>query len=444
MAAPVLIDDTVLATGNTNASNQITYSITLTAGADFLLVKPAWVDATQQNITGITYNGVALTQIASALIQVDATSVGRGWPSADLWYLVNPLTGSAADLVITFNGGQPTNHFGGYSSWSGVNTSAPVGIPETVTGTVGATTLDISPATSTDDVAVALMVSSADALSNTGVNTGNELWEQADTAFGTNAIAAYLAHSGGSETNIQFAKPGGTRRSIATSVAIKPTSGTTDRRAQIYWTELEIPNEPRRALITFTELETPDAPRRAQVYWTELETPDEPRRGIVTFVEFEVPDFVSGDRRAIVSWVELEIPDEPRRAIIAWSELEVPDEPRRAVISWLELEVPDEPALSFVNYGSAFLFTAANWKSTVAVYFEVYMRATTGTVYARLWDVTTASVVTDSLLSTADVSFDRLRSAVISLEDGHEYIVQVGKEGADAGEVKSGRVVLVN
>lgn len=142
--------------------------------------------------------------------------------------------------------------------------------------------------------------------------------------------------------------------------------------------------------------------------------------------------------------MELEVPNEPRRAIVSWSELEVPDEPRRAIVTWLELEIPDEPNLSFVNYGSAFLFTEANWKSNVAAYFEVYMRATSGTVHARLWDITTASIVAGSELSTADTDFERLRSPVITLEDGHEYIVQVGKETGNAGEIKSGRVVMLS
>lgn len=225
--AVALVDDAFLAVGNTNASNIIDHTVTLTAGADLLVDLPAWTDASQQTLSAVSYNGVALQQHTSALLQLDATSVGRGWLSVDIWKLVAPLTGSAATYRHEFNGGQPTNFFGGYASFSGADQTTPLGAATTVTGTVGATSLSIAPATSTGDIALALMASSADALTNTGVTTGTELWEQADTAFGTNAIAATEPHASGSSTTITFSKPGGTRRSIATSVAVKPSGGNT-------------------------------------------------------------------------------------------------------------------------------------------------------------------------------------------------------------------------
>lgn len=224
MAAPTLVDNAVVPQGLTNGSEQKTDNLTLTAGADFMMYHASFNDATQQNIASVSFNGVALTQVPSALIQVDATSVSRGWPSADHWWLVNQLTGAPGALLVTMNSGNPGDLFGGYSSWSGVDPTTPVGTATTVTGTVGATSLSIAPATTTDDIAVALMTSSADALSNTGVTVGTELWEQADQLFGTNGIAAYAPHAGGVSTTITFSKPGGTRRSVATAVAIKPTA----------------------------------------------------------------------------------------------------------------------------------------------------------------------------------------------------------------------------
>lgn len=113
-----------------------------------------------------------------------------------------------------------------------------------------------------------------------------------------------------------------------------------NRRGQVSWAEIEIPDEPRRGQMSFAEFEVPDAPRRGQISWSELEVPDAPRRGQLSWAEFEVPDF---DKRGQISWIEFEVPDPPtndRRGQVSWVEVEVPDEPRRGQLSWIEFEVP--------------------------------------------------------------------------------------------------------
>lgn len=92
------------------------------------------------------------------------------------------------------------------------------------------------------------------------------------------------------------------------NIAETVTFKTEDRRAQVSWSEIEVPSPPRRAQVSWSELEVPTAPRRAQVSWSEIEVPTAPRR-------------------AQVSWSEIEIPSAPRRAQISWSEFEVPNVP---------------------------------------------------------------------------------------------------------------------
>lgn len=212
-----------------------------------------------------------------------------------------------------------------------------------------------------------------------------------------------------------------------------------NRRGQVSWAELEVPNEPRRGQISWAELETPNAPRRGQVSWTEFEVPSvsQDRRGQISWAEFETPD---APRRGQLSWAELEIPNQPRRGQVSWVELEVPNEPRRGQISWSELEVPNAPP-TYVTYGSSFLWTAVNWGS-VNVYLEVYIRATTGTVYARLLDGNN-SPVTNSEVSTASATFQRLRSSALTLTNALTYRVQFGKAGADAGEFLGARLIMI-
>jgi hypothetical protein len=113
------------------------------------------------------------------------------------------------------------------------------------------------------------------------------------------------------------------------------------RRARVSWEELELPDAPRRARVSWEELEAPNAPRRARVSWNELEAPEGARRARISWEELEVPA-LSTDKRALVSWNELEVPIGNRRAIVSWNELETPNPLRRALISWIEMELGAE------------------------------------------------------------------------------------------------------
>lgn len=101
-------------------------------------------------------------------------------------------------------------------------------------------------------------------------------------------------------------------------------------------------------------------------------------------------------------------------------------------------------AIILTFYGSPFLFTAANWKTSIPVYLEVYMRATAGTVYAELYDLTAAAIVAGTTLSTASATLTRIRASSVTLTDGHEYRIQISKSGSDAGEILSGKLILLN
>jgi hypothetical protein len=114
--------------------------------------------------------------------------------------------------------------------------------------------------------------------------------------------------------------------------------------------------------------------------------------------------------------------------------------------SWPEdlwLEYGAAPAPSFASYGVPFLYTAANW-GAVNFYLEVYVKATAGTVYARLYNVTDSAAVAGSQLSTAAVTYQRLRTAALTLTNGKTYRAQFGKEGADAGKFLGAKLVVTD
>lgn len=97
---------------------------------------------------------------------------------------------------------------------------------------------------------------------------------------------------------------------------------------------------------------------------------------------------------------------------------------------------------SWYTKDGVFEYTAANWTRAVAFYHEARMVASSGTVHARVYDNTAAAAVASSELSSAAASRTRLRSAALTLIDGHEYEGQVGAGAADAGEVTS-KVIAV-
>lgn len=77
-------------------------------------------------------------------------------------------------------------------------------------------------------------------------------------------------------------------------------------------------------------------------------------------------------------------------------------------------------------HGDAFNYDAAKHGSSLEVYFELFFRATTGTAYGRLFNLDTELPVTDSMLSTMENTFTRLRSAALTLTDGDDYQAQLG------------------
>ena len=82
------------------------------------------------------------------------------------------------------------------------------------------------------------------------------------------------------------------------------------------------------------------------------------------------------------------------------------------------------------------------FKFKIALHLEVYMRATTGTVYGRLID-SANNVVTNSEVSTASTTFQRLRSSALTLVNGETYRDQFGKAGGDAGEFLEARIIMI-
>lgn len=102
--------------------------------------------------------------------------------------------------------------------------------------------------------------------------------------------------------------------------------------------------------------------------------------------------------------------------------------------------------IAYVLAGMPFYWATASRPANVLPYLEVFFKATTGTVYARLLDVTVSPVtaVANSGLSTSTTSLIRKRTnSSLVFTDGHEYMLQLGKQGSDAGTSRGSRLQVI-
>ena len=98
---------------------------------------------------------------------------------------------------------------------------------------------------------------------------------------------------------------------------------------------------------------------------------------------------------------------------------------------------------SYTTQGSVFLYTSANWAGKY-VYYEASLRATLGTAYSRLYNLTDGEVVADSEISTTVTSgIDRVRSSALTLVNGKEYVAQFGRIAGDTGVFTGSRLIFV-
>ena len=94
----------------------------------------------------------------------------------------------------------------------------------------------------------------------------------------------------------------------------------------------------------------------------------------------------------------------------------------------------------WTSYGIPFLYASTNWGDAV-FYLEVYLRATSGTAGARLYNITDSSIVDDSTVQTTNSSFQRLRSNALTLTDSKVYRVQFGTPAIGGGEALGAKLI---
>lgn len=159
-----------------NATSGTTLTIALTCTGNFLIFGTYLATAAPAGTLTATYNGVSCTMISPVAIGTQEV--------VTLGYLVSPATGSSLNLIITSSKTilGLTAHA---SEWGGVDTTTPVGTPNSNSNTSG-TSSSITVACATTDTAYAYVHHSANEL-HTPLNGQTEIFD------GTvNSVDGYL------------------------------------------------------------------------------------------------------------------------------------------------------------------------------------------------------------------------------------------------------------
>lgn len=111
----------------TQAASPYTQTLTVT-GSDRCLIVNVGFDGASQTITGVTFDGVAMT----AMPNTDSTGDSAADYDHQLWYLLNPSLTASANLTVTWTGGGNTwFHAANYTGVGGVDQGTHGGVAGT-------------------------------------------------------------------------------------------------------------------------------------------------------------------------------------------------------------------------------------------------------------------------------------------------------------------------
>lgn len=208
----------------TISGTTVTWSHTVTAGSNpaLFVIMPS-VTSTQ-TVTGVTYNGVAMTGPV-----VDIRDNGSSELRHYFYYMVNPPTGSAHNIVATYSGTLDSGNFaaGVAFSFTGVNQTFPFRYP-TVNwaGPQGLSTTMVGNITDavSGDYVIGSAVDHSSTITQGGSQTSAATWSAWNNGGNTSWAAAYVPAS--TATTVTFTQPTAQVYSVF-EVAIRPDTDTT-------------------------------------------------------------------------------------------------------------------------------------------------------------------------------------------------------------------------
>jgi hypothetical protein len=210
-------DTTTTNSSQTDGSHQVSYNVTVgTLTNSILVVGCSNYDGTLNNrtISGITFNGDALTKLRADEIE------GAGGQRTELWYLVNPDSGTHA-LIITCADGSGAYVDTGAISFSGVDQSTPFEDNQTNTDT-GVASITLNQTVTTSNAWIIDVCECASGPQSPG-GSQTRRWDQSGS---TSSGSTYgpLTPAGGFATSYSVA---GTDNFVISGGVLKPAADIT-------------------------------------------------------------------------------------------------------------------------------------------------------------------------------------------------------------------------
>ncbi len=140
IAADALI---ALDSSSTSGANQVGQTAVWThtvasGGVLFVVVNARNSTDANRPVSSITYDGAALTKAVS--IQNNTYDLG-----SEIWYITNPTTGSARNIIVTLSGASGNYWAAAASSFTGVDTTNPIGVGSSASANASSISTSITP-----------------------------------------------------------------------------------------------------------------------------------------------------------------------------------------------------------------------------------------------------------------------------------------------------------
>jgi len=202
------------------ATALITFSHTVPSGSDRLLVVGVSFDNdNSETVTGITYNGLALTKAGSVNNSDDAR--------AEIWYRVAPSV-TTANVVVSLSGTLSSNRgiVVGALNLTGVHQTTPVGTFQSTTGGGNSASLSVTSSVA-GDLVVAVYAAEQDSDSGACAQGAGqtEHWDARGGSGSTTALGCGMTENGGATVDISVTTTTTDVWALG-AVPIKPASTT--------------------------------------------------------------------------------------------------------------------------------------------------------------------------------------------------------------------------
>ena len=212
---------TVTSTQTTGATS-LTWSHTVSAGSNRVLVVELALDGLGAPASSVTYGGVALTQIGR----------GTGNHAVELWALINPTVGTA-NVVASFSG--TTAAAGGASTFNGVAQTIGTAFGTFVSATGTGTTASVTASSAAGEQVIDVLYwRNSPATSATPGAGQTSYWSQTNSTMGGGATleagAASVVMSSNLSGSVQW-EIAAVSMKTAAGITVTPTSGLTTTEA---------------------------------------------------------------------------------------------------------------------------------------------------------------------------------------------------------------------